>query len=95
MSFFSDGFWTMVGVVLPVLIVQVFQYLAVKKNAAKSEADRQEIKAQVCEVKDRIETVSMTKQDIDRQIAGAERQNIVAGIEIGKQQASGSMPLGK
>jgi len=91
----SDGFWTMVGVVLPVLIVQMFQYLSARKIAAKSEADRREIKAQVSEVRDHLSTVSMSKQETVQLIAGAERQNVVKGIEIGKQQASAPMPLGK
>jgi ABC-type transport system involved in cytochrome bd biosynthesis fused ATPase/permease subunit len=91
----SDQFWMMLGVVLPVLIVQVFQYLATRKNARESAAGREEIKAKVTEVAAGLDTIKTDKTAVDLMIAGAERKNIAAGIEIGKQQASGPMPLGK
>ena len=53
----TDSFWAMIGVVLPVLIVQIFQYLAIQRNAKKSEASRVDIKAQVCEVAAHINTI--------------------------------------
>jgi uncharacterized protein YpmB len=91
----SDQFYIMLGVVLPVLIVQGFQFLQQSRNAKKSEAARDEIKAQVAEVKDHLSTIATTKAEVQQQIAGAERQNVAKGIEIGKQQATGPAPLGK
>ncbi len=91
----SDQFYMMLGVVLPVLIVQGFQYLATRKNARKSEADRDEIKSEVGKVRDHLNTVSMSREETSLLIAGAERQNVAKGIEIGKQQATGSMQIGK
>ena len=90
----SDQFWIMIGVVAPVFIVQIFQYLTTQANAKKSEADREVIKSQIADVHKHVETIQMTKDDTERMIAGAERQNIKAGIEIGKAQASGPAPLG-
>lgn len=89
----SEGFWTMIGVVLPVLIVQAFQFLQSERNNKKSTADREEIKAQVCEVRDRVETIRTTKDEVQTMIAGAERRNVTRGIEIGKQQATGPAEL--
>jgi hypothetical protein len=80
--------------VAPVFIVQVFQYLTMLKNAKKSEAGREAIKAQVSEVKNDLATIQTTKDDVRLLIAGAERENIKAGIEIGKAQSSGPAPLG-
>lgn len=91
----GDGFWTMLGVVLPVLIVQGFQYVATVKNAKKSEASREDIKAQICEVRDHVSTIATTKAETATLIAGAERQNVSKGIEIGKQQATRPGPLGE
>ena len=90
---FTDGFWTMVGVVLPVLIVQIFQYLATRKNAKASEKGREDIKAQVCEVRDQIDTIKLTKDEIDTIMKGRERQLVSMGIEEGKRQATSPMPL--
>jgi len=96
----SEGFWTMVGVVLPVLIVQIFQYLATRKNAKQSETARNEIKAQVCEVAAKVdENTQLTHQNTMSMetarlmAAGAERNGVVVGIEIGKKQATGPAPL--
>lgn len=89
----SDGFWTMVGVVAPVLIVQIFQYLAIRRNAKKSEAGREEIRTQVCEVAANLDNIKTDKKTVELMIAGAERQHIAAGIEIGKKQATGPSPL--
>lgn len=88
-----DSFWTMVGIVAPVLIMQVFQYLTTVRNAKKSEAGREEIKAKVAEVQSHVETIQISKAETQQMIAGAERQNIKAGIEIGKSQSSGPAPL--
>jgi cell division protein FtsB len=89
-----DSFWVMVGIVAPVLIMQVFQYLTMRANAKKSETDRTLIKQQIADVHDHVETIKTTKEETERMIAGAERQNIKAGIEIGKAQSSGPAPLG-
>lgn len=91
----SDQFWIMLGVVLPVLIVQVFQYLATRNAAKKSAQGREEIKAQVSAVAAGLDTIKTDKASVELMIAGAERKNIAAGIEIGKQQATGPTPLGK
>lgn len=62
-------------------------------NSRKSNAAREEIKAQVCEVRDRVETIRTTKDEVQTMIAGAERRNVSRGIEIGKQQATGPAEL--
>lgn len=90
-----DSFWMMVGIVAPVLIVQVFQFLQSARNNKKSSADRDEIKAQVCEVRDRVETIRTTKSEIEQQIAGAERGNVVRGMEIQRQRDTAPAPLEK
>lgn len=91
----------MVGVVLPVLIVQVFQYMTVRKNNRQAATDRQDIKAQVCEVAAKVEentqlthqnTLSM--QAAELMILGAERKGTVQGMEIERRRNTGPAPLG-
>lgn len=91
----SDGFWTMLGVVLPVLIVQIFQYISARRTAAKSEADRLEIKQNVAQVRDRIETVTLSKEDMELLMKGRERELVTKGIEEGRRQATAPAPLDK
>jgi len=94
----SDAFWTMVGVVLPVFILQVFQFLAAQRNSRDSKAGREEIKAQVCEVKDHLATVSMqavrSQEEIVMAHKAGEREGFVGGIEVGKRQATAPAELG-
>lgn len=89
----SDQFWLMLSAVgvatLPVLIVQVFQWLTAKRNAKLSAAERAAIRAEVRSMKDHLTTQELKKKDIDRLVAGAERQGYVGGIEVGKRQATG------
>lgn len=99
----SDQFWMMLGVVLPVLIVQVFQYIAAKRNAEKAAIGREEIKAQVCEVKDaalatkqelsaKVDAVTdvavRSRHEITQAFQAGERAGYVGGIEVGIQQAT-------
>lgn len=75
----SDSFWVMVGVVAPVLIVQVFQYLATRKNEAKA-VERQEV-AQIerKEMKDKVGDLSVKVDDLHQTTQAILTANTVPG----------------
>lgn len=89
----SDAFYTMLGIVLPIVIVQGVQVWQTSRNAKKSEAGREEIKAQVSEVKDHLETVKMqavrSKEELDMARTAGVREGYVGGIEEGRKQSTG------
>ena len=89
----SDAFYSMLGIVLPILIVQLVQVWQNSQNAKKSEAGRDEIKASVAEVKDHIETIKMkavrSKEEVSMARAAGQREGYVGGISEGKRQATG------
>lgn len=92
-----EGFWPMLGIVLPVLIVQYFQYKQSERNNKQSSEDRKKLKAQICEVKDHLDTVGIkavrSQNEVDMAHRAGQRAGYVDGIEIGKQQATGHGPL--
>lgn len=49
----------------------------------------------VSELKDHIQTIGMTKEHAELMIVGAERRNMVRGMEIERTRNTGPMPLGK
>lgn len=83
----TDAFYTMLGIVLPIVIVQGVQVWQTSRNAKAAKVGREEIKAQVCEVKDQIDTVRLTKDEMHMIMQGRERQIMVEGIAIGKRQS--------
>ena len=89
----TDGFWTMIGVVAPVLIIQVFQFLSSWMANKKANVSREELKSSVAEVKDQIDTVKMHAEQVNLLVKGAERKGFEGGIEVGKQQSTGPTPL--
>lgn len=51
--------------------------------------------AKVGELKNHIDTIGMTKEQAELMIVGAERRNMVRGMEIERTRNTGPMPLGK
>ena len=46
----TEGFWAMLAIVVPVVVVQVFNYLTVRHHAKKIEHSHAEIKTEVAKV---------------------------------------------
>lgn len=87
----SAEFWSMVAVVAPVFIVQVFQYLTMLRNAKKAEQDREALAHELRTNTSITRANKITKDDMEAHGAGRERLGFIEG----QRRATGSMPLGK
>lgn len=86
----SDGFWASLhlDILWPILVPQLLLMLKQWWDARVAKKAREEIKCKVDENTAMTETSILKKEHVDLMIAGAERQNISKGIEIGKKQAT-------